>query len=560
MEALIASQAKGLLLQIKRVSHLELDDATEMTTIIDSGPWTTEQSTELAIAIGNKVGSEEDQPANQIRRGLQMCMCFENFLTEEDWNIIFDTCTPLSRKINHLAMRAVSLGIVCPSENTVKRMTAVIIFAAMEGDTTLSAQSKNQIVVQIKQAIKLFSKDNKLTQHITKYPATAAELDPACASNAYGDAPVPLPVSGEDSATISTVEATLQGCLRKTGKELRANKDMGGLNLSTAANSPNSIGALQQALAPLAMLFSGANSCNSIPLQPGLKSFRLTGAHTADRQQPDDDSQHSSDSPIDRLRSARPIRASRSALLALNDAPHASAGDRRADAPHASAGGDLGADAPHAPAGDRPGDIGSIVAMRSEHHAADRAARHPEPSIPITGGPAALVDHERIMLEAHRKREEAKAIAKAKAKAAKAAADAAKSSAAADSAAPAPAAPAPAPETVVSKRLMCKRPASTAATSCSTVPPKKSKTEWPPAPFGSIKAKPPTVFYNGATIYTCHKVNAYRAKLTTGDKVDKKFPFKDDYKKAWAACMTAIDNRREEEATEAKKGKKGKKA
>ena len=76
--------------RLSNVGDLSPSQLTELTQLVNKGPWTPAQKKKLASHVGNKLVQDTVTGEDNKRavRKLQSCPYFENFITEATWRFI----------------------------------------------------------------------------------------------------------------------------------------------------------------------------------------------------------------------------------------------------------------------------------------------------------------------------------------------------------------------------------------------------------------------------------------------------------------------------------------
>lgn len=127
MTSATANQAAGVLQMLRNLTGLNHEQSMQMQRLVLAGPWTGQQKGEFAdvLTSHHSTGALSSSPRRQLVES------FSAYLTLEDVQKLSDPQLSLLAKIQVLADRCVSVGIVRPLEKSWKPIMAAGIAAGM---------------------------------------------------------------------------------------------------------------------------------------------------------------------------------------------------------------------------------------------------------------------------------------------------------------------------------------------------------------------------------------------------------------------------------------------
>jgi hypothetical protein len=182
--AVIAANMDGmvnsLLLQLGNIA-LTTANATLLNTAVSESKFSEEHKLKLATTIASRV-SVAPIPTKKT----QTLTAVLGYFTETDWAFFEDKAVLMFHKVGRLADRCRLLGLVNPSEATVKHLAAVIAVAHCP---TGAPQELHQLVLHVKQSISSFK--GSIQAMVTRFPDNPDELPQDVFAAAYpSDKPV----------------------------------------------------------------------------------------------------------------------------------------------------------------------------------------------------------------------------------------------------------------------------------------------------------------------------------------------------------------------------------
>lgn len=103
------------------------EEATEMVTLIGSGPWTPEQQEALSEKLGEKMSATAAGAHKKPRRDTQTLRCFAAYLTDSDVEKLSDPEVHNVNKIRVLVDKCVTMGLRLPKETTTQQIVKTAI-------------------------------------------------------------------------------------------------------------------------------------------------------------------------------------------------------------------------------------------------------------------------------------------------------------------------------------------------------------------------------------------------------------------------------------------------
>ena len=185
-DTLLERQSAAIRTNLALLKTVALPEATELTSFVDSGPWTKSQKSELLNSIQSLV---DGQGRLSIRKAFQKCLSYEQCLTQKEWDGLLSTAL-VTAKINQLAQRANSLGITTPAEPTVYRIMLVLCWALqrMPGATAVTPEDAKLHYHELKVTIKRYAAQCPYPhQHLIEYPVKPQDLPEEMFRYAYPD-------------------------------------------------------------------------------------------------------------------------------------------------------------------------------------------------------------------------------------------------------------------------------------------------------------------------------------------------------------------------------------
>ena len=179
-----------------------------LTSAINSGPWTKDQTKQLALAVLEQGATKQKQKANRTPN--QKVYKVENLVTAELTLKMKDTKTfSRSSRCSMFASFLNKLNIWCPDEKSLYRFTAMV--AWWEGNWDMDQDEVFKVMDMLKDYLK--ATHRKDLPFIDDYPHIAAGLPEAIRVNAYGAADL-LPPEQD----IPELQSIL-GCNKKRGRQ-----------------------------------------------------------------------------------------------------------------------------------------------------------------------------------------------------------------------------------------------------------------------------------------------------------------------------------------------------
>ncbi|CAK0820742.1 unnamed protein product [Prorocentrum cordatum] len=194
------SQASAFVAHLSQMS-VSLDGAARLTRQAKLGPWSSSQMANIAAAVN--AAAERTDPSGGTRPP-QTCDPLERYFTQQLHDYFKSDVIDVDIATRMVAVQLYKLGLVCPSNQVLKRATSIIQLAGLKV-TTMGAGSQSNIGKNIRSYVKSLDKDKKFPlAHILVHPADPSALPAAHLQHAYGDSqPVPFVIEGLPCATAS---------------------------------------------------------------------------------------------------------------------------------------------------------------------------------------------------------------------------------------------------------------------------------------------------------------------------------------------------------------------
>ena len=133
MNAVQSAQASALEVSFNSMDGLPPADASEIITAVNAGPWTTHEKQRLVLALSNAVSATGAGRVGQ--RAIQTCEYLQNYLLPMQLQLLQNPEVSRSSKIQTLSNWMWLLGMTCPGIPLLKRATALVMCADMNGST-----------------------------------------------------------------------------------------------------------------------------------------------------------------------------------------------------------------------------------------------------------------------------------------------------------------------------------------------------------------------------------------------------------------------------------------
>jgi hypothetical protein len=172
MTSAIANQAAGVLQMLRNLTGLNHQQSMQMQRLVLAGPWTGQQKGEFAdvLTSHHSTGALSSSPRRQLVES------FSAYLTLEDVQKLSDPQHSLLAKIQVLADRCVSVGIVRPLEKSWKPIMAAGIAAGM----TMQTHERLPYLEELKRLVARGKNAKGLPEpYLTTYPHDPTDLPPA---------------------------------------------------------------------------------------------------------------------------------------------------------------------------------------------------------------------------------------------------------------------------------------------------------------------------------------------------------------------------------------------
>ena len=205
-----------------KTTKITASEAEDLLQVVAKGPWTEQQAELLGTAI-NQAVLGTTQGGKLGKRPSQTMKNFQSYLTKRDMDVLSSTPTPLAAKMDQLASRCVQLGLMWPSETSIRHIVAVGIGAGLQvGDNTPNAIF--EAMKEFKRVLRsMRSKIGKSDDqgYIVEYPNTPQDLVKLMATYHDSDPPVP-PFEPSEQVGLCQISAKIS--LRGNNKMLEDRK------------------------------------------------------------------------------------------------------------------------------------------------------------------------------------------------------------------------------------------------------------------------------------------------------------------------------------------------
>jgi len=154
-------------------------------SLVADGWIDAEQQEFLTMALVNRL---QDSSAGSLadaapRRAPQACLAAHAYLTDEMWARLH-SATSIQAAICYLRDFMHKIGLVCPSEQTLKVLTAIVLCTS--SSTELPGEQKFDVFKQVKAIFAAGRPVSTCLPHLLNYPDTPDGLDRRLYHNAYG--------------------------------------------------------------------------------------------------------------------------------------------------------------------------------------------------------------------------------------------------------------------------------------------------------------------------------------------------------------------------------------
>jgi len=195
LEATRSAMVRSLAGKINCMRSTNFGDGAIVTAgigrLVSDGWIDAEQQELLTTALVNRL---QDASAGSLadatpRRTPQTCLAADAYLTDEMWARLH-SATSVQAAICYIRDFMHKLGLVCPSEHTLKVLTAIVLCTGQS--TELPGEQKFDVFKQVKAVFAAGRPVSTGLPHLLNYPATPDGLDPRLYHNAYGNTEPPV--------------------------------------------------------------------------------------------------------------------------------------------------------------------------------------------------------------------------------------------------------------------------------------------------------------------------------------------------------------------------------
>ena len=177
-----SSHAENVKRRIDGLPSLETKDATELLKAVNGLPFQAPVKQDLSEAV-SKVLLRPAKPQGS-QRPLQTCTTFGSFLSKQDRQILADSEIMDSDKLDRLAVRAISVGLVYPNEQTFGHLVAVGLATGLQGQ---NHEDFMEHVLKLKAKLKHRREPLKHEPYDRNFPTSPKQLPPAVFQKVYGE-------------------------------------------------------------------------------------------------------------------------------------------------------------------------------------------------------------------------------------------------------------------------------------------------------------------------------------------------------------------------------------
>ena len=266
-DAMVASQAKLWTLRFSS-AELTADEGQKLTELLATGPWRQEQKSVLGNALVQAVNRQQSQ--RRLRRALQTCKTFSNYLTKTDVSVLASEHHD-NTKLGIMVDRCLLLGLHLPNEPTSAHILSTAIEYGLEAKTP---KRIHFLLTAFKKALKGKVKHApRCEPHVEMFPDDPKGLPDTIYSHCYREEG---PGAGDDSQS-STVSVALAPYvpMRKQNRTLR---DATMEGLSAAGGAGGATGVAAQVLSGfMAMMQQYAGGSDVSGELPGFQVFAKGG-------------------------------------------------------------------------------------------------------------------------------------------------------------------------------------------------------------------------------------------------------------------------------------------
>ncbi len=162
-----ASKAQSQALQNELLkASLTLEETADIADAIRTLPWDEEDGEAPLAALlsaGSSLGASGVQKVAQ-RRALQDYSSLMNYFTEEQWMLLLSNTASSSEKMSLIIQHASVLGLRCPTEGTMQKLTTLYLLCAEGVGPTkaMLASQKLAMLKHMKKEVKALAKSNPL--------------------------------------------------------------------------------------------------------------------------------------------------------------------------------------------------------------------------------------------------------------------------------------------------------------------------------------------------------------------------------------------------------------
>jgi hypothetical protein len=216
LEATRAAMVRSIASKVNIMQTISFGDAALITgaigTLAADGWVSADQQGLLTTSLVTRMQDATTGPLADAatRRAPQTCVRPDVYLTAGDWDWL-NASAAVQANISYLRDRMHAIGLVCPSEKTLKVLTALVLCTA--GQTELPGEQKFDIFKQVKAIFASGRPGTTGLPHLINFPDSPQSLDRRLFHNAYGDTTGPAagitPIEYHIAALARTIPARI---------------------------------------------------------------------------------------------------------------------------------------------------------------------------------------------------------------------------------------------------------------------------------------------------------------------------------------------------------------
>ena len=203
LQTLVSGQVTSMVRLFKQIQSPSLEDATRLVNLLQTGPWSDEDTQRMVLAVSQMVVT----PSKLWPLRLQNCPHLHAYMTQSEWSRLGDQSQSRICRVQVVVSRMVLLGLVRPNEQTRKHAAGLV---AMFDEGPLGKSLCDDIKYWLKQHRDVSTAD---IAPLMDWPQSPNELPQATFARAYANEP-PAPPGYVDLGRLQQVLPQL--ALRKS--------------------------------------------------------------------------------------------------------------------------------------------------------------------------------------------------------------------------------------------------------------------------------------------------------------------------------------------------------